>query len=78
MNGAILRDSQPGVSGRRAWRPEPALAVRLLLIVPFALLLGLFFLVPLTRLLWVAVSEPTFGLHHLREFVASPRAVGRS
>lgn len=72
MSGPILRGPQPGVSERRAWRPEPALAVRLLLIVPFALLLGLFFLVPLTRLLWVAVSEPTFGLHHLREFVASP------
>jgi putative spermidine/putrescine transport system permease protein len=40
--------------------------------VPFGLLLGLFFVVPLARLLWVAVSEPTFGFHHLDEFLASP------
>jgi putative spermidine/putrescine transport system permease protein len=71
MDGVAAAVTEQRGKGR-AWRPEPALTVRLLLMVPFALLLGLFFVVPLARLLWVAVSEPTFGFHQLGEFLASP------
>jgi putative spermidine/putrescine transport system permease protein len=35
------------------------------------MLLGLLFVLPLARVFWVALAQPTFGLHHLREFLAS-------
>jgi putative spermidine/putrescine transport system permease protein len=66
--------ADPGRDGRAAWRLELSPAARLALIAPFVVLLGLLFVVPLARLVWIAISEPALGLHQLREFLASPAA----
>jgi putative spermidine/putrescine transport system permease protein len=44
-------------------------------VLPLVVLLVLFFAVPLARVFWLALSEPTFGWHNFRAFVES--AAGR-
>lgn len=60
--------------GVRAWRTEPSAAVGLLLLAPALLLLLLFFVVPIVRIMWVAIAEPTFGFDRFADFFASGAA----
>src|SRR5918997_1014999 len=62
------------IGGARTWRNEPSAAVGLLLLAPALLLLALFFVVPIVRIMWVAVTDPTFSLEHFGDFFASPAA----
>ncbi len=64
----------PVGGGARVWRNEPSAAVGLLLLAPALILLTLFFVVPIVRIVWVALSEPTFGLDRFADFFASPAA----
>lgn len=61
---------QPG----RAWRNDPPAAVGVLLLAPALVLLLLFFVVPILRIFWVALTDPTLGLDRFGEFFASPAA----
>ncbi len=61
-------------AGDAYWRAEPSLLVGLVLVAPLALLLGSLFVVPLVRVAWIALADPTFGLQHFREFFASAAA----
>lgn len=64
------------VTGRaRAWRNEPSALVGLLLLAPALLLLALFFVVPIVRIIWVALTEPDFGLDRFADFFRSPAAM---
>jgi putative spermidine/putrescine transport system permease protein len=74
MTTAPIAATQPAAGGSRAWRAEPSAAVGLLLLTPALLLLGLFFVVPIVRIVWVAVAEPSFGFDHFADFFASPAA----
>lgn len=60
--------------GRRSWPSEPSAAFGLVLLAPALLLLLLFFVVPIVRILWVALAEPSFGLDRFADFFASPAA----
>lgn len=62
--------AQPG----RAWRQDPSAAVGVLLLAPALVLLLLFFVVPILRIFWVALSEPTFSLENFSAFFNSPAA----
>ena len=58
----------------RAWRNDPSAAVGALLLAPALVLLFLFFVLPILRIFWVALSEPIFGLENFTAFFASPAA----
>ncbi|MCA9878284.1 MAG: ABC transporter permease [Thermomicrobiales bacterium] len=58
----------------RAWRQDPSAAVGVLLLAPALVLLLLFFVVPILRIFWVALSEPTFSLDNFSAFFNSPAA----
>jgi len=64
----------PAAGGARVWRNEPSAAIGLLLLAPALLLLVLFFVVPIVRIMWVAVADPTFSLDRFADFFASPAA----
>ena len=51
----------PAARGGRTWRNEPSALVGLLLLAPALVLLILFFLVPIARIIWVALADPTFS-----------------
>lgn len=74
MTTAPIAATQPAAGGSRAWRAEPSAAVGLLLLAPALLLLGLFLVVPIVRIVWVAVAEPSFGFDRFADFFASPAA----
>ncbi len=61
-------------SSGRAWRNDPSAAVGLLLLAPALVLLLLFFVVPILRIFWVALSDPSFSLDRFGDFFASPAA----
>lgn len=48
--------------------------VGLLLLLPALVLLTIFFLVPIARIIWVALSDPTFSFDRFGDFFASPAA----
>ncbi len=58
----------------RAWRNDPSAAVGLLLLAPALVLLLLFFVVPILRIFWVALTDPTLSLDRFGDFFASPAA----
>jgi putative spermidine/putrescine transport system permease protein len=58
--------------GAREWRSDPSTAVGVLLLAPAVVLLVLLFVVPITRIVWQALAEPTFGLDRFREFWTNP------
>jgi putative spermidine/putrescine transport system permease protein len=58
----------------RLWRNDPSAAVGLLLLAPALVLLILFFVVPILRIFWVALSDPTLSLDRFGDFFASPAA----
>lgn len=58
----------------RAWRNDPSATVGLLLLAPALVLLLLFFVVPILRIFWVALTDPTLSLDRFGEFFASPAA----
>jgi mannopine transport system permease protein len=58
----------------RAWRNDPSAAVGLLLLAPALVLLLLFFVVPILRIFWVALTDPSFSLDRFGDFFASPAA----
>ncbi len=62
------------VKTRRAWRNEPSAVVGLLLLAPALVLLTVFFLVPIARIIWVALADPTFSFDRFGDFFASPAA----
>jgi len=64
----------PAAGSGRAWRNEPSALVGLLLLAPALVLLILFFLVPIARIIWVALADPTFSFDRFGEFFASPAA----
>lgn len=64
----------PAVRSSRAWRNEPSALVGLLLLAPALVLLILFFLVPIARIIWVALADPTFSFDRFGDFFASPAA----
>ncbi len=66
--------ASPAAGGARAWRNEPSAGVGLLLLAPALLLLVLFFVVPIVRIIWIALSEPSFGLDNFADFFNSPAA----
>ena len=70
MASVAPAQEQPG----RAWRNDPSAAVGLLLLAPALVLLCVFFVVPILRIFWVALSEPGFGLENFTDFFASPAA----
>jgi putative spermidine/putrescine transport system permease protein len=76
--GATSAGSDPAAArlawrpGAREWRSDPSIAVGLLLLVPALLLLVALFVVPIARIVWQALAEPTFGLDRFREFWSSP------
>lgn len=61
---------QPG----RAWRNDPPAVIGLLLLAPALVLLFLFFVLPILRIFWVALTDPTLSLDRFGEFFASPAA----
>jgi putative spermidine/putrescine transport system permease protein len=61
---------QPG----RTWRNDPPAVIGLLLLAPALVLLLLFFVVPILRIFWVALTDPTLSLDRFGEFFASPAA----
>ena len=61
---------QPG----RAWRNDPPAVIGLLLLAPALVLLFLFFVLPILRIFWVALTDPTLNLDRFGEFFASPAA----
>jgi putative spermidine/putrescine transport system permease protein len=64
------------VRGRaRAWRTEPSALVGVLLLAPALLLLALFFVVPIVRIIWVALTVPDFGFSRFADFFQSPAAM---
>ncbi len=48
--------------------------VGLLLLAPALVLLTVFFLVPIARIIWVALADPTFSFDRFGDFFASPAA----
>ena len=58
----------------RAWRNDPTAAVGVLQLAPALVLLLLFFVVPILRIFWVALTDPTLSLDRFGEFFASPAA----
>ena len=70
--GGFAVEPFPSRPDAREWRREPATAVGLLLLAPAVLLLVALFVVPIVRIIWQALAEPTFGLDRFREFWASP------
>ncbi len=58
----------------RVWRNDPSAAVGLLLLAPALVLLFLFFVLPILRIFWVALTDPTLSLDRFGEFFASPAA----
>jgi ABC-type spermidine/putrescine transport system permease subunit I len=58
--------------GAREWRSDPSTMVGVLLLAPAVILLVLLFVVPITRIVWQALAEPTFGLDRFREFWTNP------
>ncbi|MFT4039254.1 MAG: ABC transporter permease [Thermomicrobiales bacterium] len=58
----------------RAWRNDPSARIGLLLLAPALALLLLFFVVPILRIFWVALTEPTVGFERYGEFFGSPAA----
>lgn len=58
----------------RAWRNDPSARIGLLLLAPALALLLLFFVVPILRIFWVALTEPTLGFERYGEFFGSPAA----
>jgi ABC-type spermidine/putrescine transport system permease subunit I len=73
--GGLGVEPFPSRPEARAWRREPATTVGLLLLAPAVLLLVALFVVPIVRIVWQALAEPTFGLDRFREFwtSAAPR-----
>ena len=74
MTASEAAVATPPVATGRAWRNEPSAAVGLLLLLPALVLLTLFFVVPIVRIVWVALSEPTQGFDRFADFFASPAA----
>ena len=74
MTSSDAATATPPLAPGRAWRNEPSTAVGLLLLAPALLLLALFFVVPIVRIVWVALSEPALGLDRFADFFASPAA----
>lgn len=74
MTASEAAVAAPLAKTARAWRSEPSAAVGLLLLAPALALLALFFVVPIVRIVWVALSEPSFGLDRFADFFASPAA----
>ena len=64
----------PAAGSSRAWRNEPSALVGLMLLAPALVLLILFFLVPIARIIWVALADPTFSFDRFGDFFASPAA----
>jgi len=62
----------PARPGAREWRSDPSITVGFLLLAPAIILLVALFVVPIARIVWQALSEPTFGLDRFREFWTSP------
>lgn len=58
----------------RVWRNDPSAAVGLLLLAPALVLLILFFVVPILRIFWVALTDPSVSLDRFGDFFASPAA----
>src|SRR6185312_16482446 len=58
----------------RTWRTDPPVAVGVLLLAPALVLLLLFFVLPILRIFWVALTDPTLSLDRFGEFFASPAA----
>lgn len=59
-------------AGARHWRSDPTAAVGLLLLAPALILLVGLFVVPISRIVWQALSEPTFGFDRFLDFWNSP------
>jgi putative spermidine/putrescine transport system permease protein len=62
----------PPRPGAREWRRDPAATAGLLLLAPAVVLLVGLFVVPIVRIVWQALAEPSFGLDRFREFWVSP------
>ena len=75
--GGLAVEPFPSRPDAREWRREPATAVGLLLLAPAVLLLVALFVVPIVRIIWQALAEPTFGLDPIRQVSWSfhPRGV---
>ena len=74
MTSSEAAVAAPSLPAGRAWRNEPSPAVGVLLLAPALVLLILFFVVPIVRIIWVALSQPSFGLENFADFFASPAA----
>lgn len=70
MASAVPAHDSPG----RAWRNDPSATIGLLLLAPALVLLFLFFVVPILRIFWVAVTDPNVSFDRFAEFFASPAA----
>jgi putative spermidine/putrescine transport system permease protein len=76
--GATPAASDAGValpsarSGAREWRSDPSVTVGVCLLAPAIVLLLALFVVPIARIVWQALAEPTFGLDRFHEFWTSP------
>lgn len=64
----------PAEGRGRVWRNDPSATVGLLLLAPALVLLVLFFVVPILRIFWVALTDPTLSLDRFGDFFASPAA----
>ena len=70
MASAVPAHDSPG----RAWRNDPSATIGLLLLAPALVLLFLFFVVPILRIFWVALTDPNVSFDRFAEFFASPAA----
>ena len=70
MTAAASVVATPAAVGGRACRNEPSAAVRVLL-APAPELMALYFVVPIVRIVWLALSEPIFGLERFADIFAS-------
>jgi mannopine transport system permease protein len=64
----------PDTGEARAWKTELSARVGVLLLAPALVLLLLFFVVPIVRIILVALTQPAFGLENFADFFASPAA----
>lgn len=62
----------PTTAPARHWRSDPSAAVGLLLLAPALVLLVLLFVVPIVRIAWVALADPSFGFDRFADFFQSP------
>jgi ABC-type spermidine/putrescine transport system permease subunit I len=69
-------DGGSGIGGATSeWRPQISRFTGVALITPLLVLLGVVFVFPLAKLVWISISQPRFGIEHFRDFIHNPASI---